>query len=1086
MHIEKNVCESIIGTLLNIPGKTKDGMKARLDLQEMGIRAELAPQQSGKRTYLPPACFTLSRKEKISLCECLSTVKVPSGYSSNPKIFVSMKDLKLIGLKSHDCHVLMQHLLPVAIRGILPKDVRLAITKLCFFFNAICSKVIDPMTLDKLQADIIVTLCEFEMYFFHSFFDIMVHLVVHLVREVKICGPLYLHQMYPFERFLCILKAYVRNRRLPEASIVEGYTIEETIGFCTDYLASTDRVGIPISRHEGRLQGQGTLGHKMISPSAEMLDRAHLFVLQHMTDVHSYLQEHLFDIQKNHPSKSGKWVTNEHNRSFVKWFRDRVMLQYSSSHSSVSNTVKWLAYGPDMPVRSYQAYDVNGYTFYTQCQDQKSTVQNIGVCVEASSTEFDRGNSMTSRDIKKSYYGVIEEIWELDYRDFKVALFKCKWFDIKRGVRVDDSGFTLVDFVRFGHEDDPFIFATQVNQVFYIRDPADPKWSIVLQSKRCIVGIDNVEDEEEYNQFDDNPPFSIGIQTTTLREDNVDINYARNDHDEGVWIEDPIANLENLESLDSSILSSDRSSRSYDWVRARTKKKEDGSYYIPNSQTKEVFDKMGELQKQVSDGSWTPQGHDDILSRALGRREHGGRVRGVGGGAKIKDVFGSGKSKQSGVISMDELATITQEITKKVQRECDEKMEMMNTKLHGIFQYLKQIGLSLPENNFMDDIENPSPGIVRSSCQSVGGEDHISELMTPTLCRLCVLDKVKGRVVVARGTVFPSNNERGNMIHNNPVAPQNIRVSVDDVVPEYQLTPLPVPCSEHETIGNAEGSFVQWPKELVNLGQDPVSLEKKKGLEKSPKNVVRRLESKGSTTPVKKGSGDENSTQNCRSLRYLLEQSGSKGATFTFQDGGIPIYVTYENVDQFLKKCWLNIPILEIFSKYIAKLCKELNDDTFAFMSPSRLVINHKRDYKRIDEVIQYMTEFLVANKDKRFIFAPYIQDDHWMLLMFSLEESVIYVFDSLRRERDIRLTTPARTAFKLYVPQGGRKNNRKEFLWYHTEVQCPQQLGGTECGFFIMRVLVQGGIRRKKLMRFKSCGLNFLPLNVYNQMDSL
>ena len=57
-------------------------------------------------------------------------------------------------------------------------------------------------------------------------------------------------------------------------------------------------------------------------------------------------------------------------------------------------------------------------------------------------------------------------------------------------------------------------------------------------------------------------------------------------------IEDPIANLENLESLDSSILSSDRSSRSYDWVRARTKKKEDDSYYIANSQTKEVFDKM--------------------------------------------------------------------------------------------------------------------------------------------------------------------------------------------------------------------------------------------------------------------------------------------------------------------------------------------------------------------------------------------------------------------------------------------------------------------------------------------------------------
>ncbi|XP_074356761.1 uncharacterized protein LOC141696532 [Apium graveolens] len=532
----KNCKKIIIGTLLNIPGKTKDGMKARLDLQELGVRAELAPQQSGKRAYLPPVCYTLSRKEKISFCECLSSVKVPSGYSSNPKNLVSMKDLKLLGLKSHDCHVLMQHLLPIAIRGILPRHVRVVIMKLCFFFNAICSKVIDPLTLDKLQSDIIVTLCEFEMYFLHSFFDIMVYLVTHLVREIKICGPLYVRQMYPFERFLCILKAYVRNRRHPEASIVEGYSVEETIEFCTNYLASTDPIGIPRSRHEGRLDGQGTVGHKMITPGAEMLDRAHLFVLQHMTEVNPYLQEHILEIRRKNPSKGGKWVTNEHNRSFVKWFKDRVMSQYSKSPSTVSNTLKWLAYGPNMPLSSFQGYDVNGYSFYTQHQDNKSTVQNSGISVEAFSTKFERGNSIALRDVKKSYYGVIEEIWEIDYKDFKVALFKCKWFDIRRGVRVDESGFTLVDFNRFGYEDDPFILATQVKQVFYIRDPADVRWSIVLQGKRRIIGVDNVEDEEKYNQLDENPPFSIGLQTTSI-EDSTDISYARNDHDEGVWID---------------------------------------------------------------------------------------------------------------------------------------------------------------------------------------------------------------------------------------------------------------------------------------------------------------------------------------------------------------------------------------------------------------------------------------------------------------------------------------------------------------------------------------------------------------------
>ena len=64
MHIEKNVCESIIGTLLNIQGKTKDGLNTRLDLMEMGLRSELAPRFEQKRTYLPRACYTLSRIEK--------------------------------------------------------------------------------------------------------------------------------------------------------------------------------------------------------------------------------------------------------------------------------------------------------------------------------------------------------------------------------------------------------------------------------------------------------------------------------------------------------------------------------------------------------------------------------------------------------------------------------------------------------------------------------------------------------------------------------------------------------------------------------------------------------------------------------------------------------------------------------------------------------------------------------------------------------------------------------------------------------------------------------------------------------------
>ena len=53
-----------------------------------------------------------------------------------------------------------------------------------------------------------------------------------------------------------ILKGYVRNRYRPEGSIVEGYTTEECVEFCSSYLANVDAIGVPISRHEGRLQGE--------------------------------------------------------------------------------------------------------------------------------------------------------------------------------------------------------------------------------------------------------------------------------------------------------------------------------------------------------------------------------------------------------------------------------------------------------------------------------------------------------------------------------------------------------------------------------------------------------------------------------------------------------------------------------------------------------------------------------------------------------------------------------------------------------------------------------------------------------------
>jgi len=107
--------------------------------------------------------------KKIRFCQCLKGVKVPQGHSSNVKSLVSIQDLKLIGLKSHDCHILMQQLLSVAIHWILPKNVRHTITRLCSFFSSICCEVTDPLKLDELQDEIVLILCKLEMFFLHLF-----------------------------------------------------------------------------------------------------------------------------------------------------------------------------------------------------------------------------------------------------------------------------------------------------------------------------------------------------------------------------------------------------------------------------------------------------------------------------------------------------------------------------------------------------------------------------------------------------------------------------------------------------------------------------------------------------------------------------------------------------------------------------------------------------------------------------------------------------------------------------------------------------------------------------------------------------
>ena len=205
---------------------------------------------------------------------------------------MSVKDLKLVGLKSHDCHVLIQQLLPFVIQGIFPDKVWVVITRLCFVFNAICSKVIDPTTLDELENEAVVVLCQMEMYFPPSFFDIMVHLIVHLVREIQMCGPVVLQWMYPIERYMEVFKGYTKNQHRPEALIVKRYVAEECIEFFSQNIEGGKAVGLPETRHGRTPGGKGTRGFNVVTMTRHELSQAHLYVLNNTVEVIPYILQH--------------------------------------------------------------------------------------------------------------------------------------------------------------------------------------------------------------------------------------------------------------------------------------------------------------------------------------------------------------------------------------------------------------------------------------------------------------------------------------------------------------------------------------------------------------------------------------------------------------------------------------------------------------------------------------------------------------------------------------------------------------------------------------------------------------------------
>ncbi|XP_039126916.1 uncharacterized protein LOC120263060 [Dioscorea cayenensis subsp. rotundata] len=215
--------------------KTKDNIKARKDLELYCRWPQLHLIESNGQTFKPKAFYCLSKEQKKCVCAWVKQLRLPDGFASNIAHYVNEAQSQLYGMKSHDCHVFMQRLLPIAFRGLLPNSIWDVITELSHFFRDICSTENHFEHMILFEGNIIETICKMEKIFPPGFFDSMEHLPIHLPYEAKVGGPVQYRWMYLFERFLHHIKKKVKILACVEGSICEAYVIEEISFFCSSY-----------------------------------------------------------------------------------------------------------------------------------------------------------------------------------------------------------------------------------------------------------------------------------------------------------------------------------------------------------------------------------------------------------------------------------------------------------------------------------------------------------------------------------------------------------------------------------------------------------------------------------------------------------------------------------------------------------------------------------------------------------------------------------------------------------------------------------------------------------------------------------
>ncbi|KAH1189879.1 hypothetical protein GmHk_20G057562 [Glycine max] len=252
------------------------------------------------------------------------------------------------------------------------------------------------------------------------------------------------------------------------------------------------------------------------------------------------------------------------------------------------------------------------------------------------------------------------------------------------------------------------------------------------------------------------------------------------------------------------------------------------------TRTKKTGQMTSEAAKEIAVriGSFIPHGRQDILTAAIGRPEHPGRVRAVGAGVTIKQYFGSASrtSRSSSSMPPEDLEQLTQQIRDQLEESITEKVtrKMMESFSQMQSQFQSQMqsqGLALPQEL---EVGPSGPRVsTKESCVAPSGNNPGTG--DSNKCGLYIEENPSR--LVALGRLY----EGSTTVHNIPLLHGQVKVGVEEVKDAEAL--VPVPTDEVTLVGQALNTFLAWPIHLVKCLSEQAVVSPAKSLESPDEEV---------------------------------------------------------------------------------------------------------------------------------------------------------------------------------------------------------------------------------------------------------